>query len=176
VVRDPGALRLALELPWGCGMGAGRLMRGAAGAAGGAAARGGRGRAAWRCFMGCGACGQQLPSSSSCFKPTIQTTAPPPPPLPGPRPPQDAIKKITAQELPDFYNIAMERPKDDPDGAQRPQQRSQAAPGLASSCRAAARRPGCCGCCCARLLAYWSTSTRTSTRTSCPPPPPPPPP
>lgn len=29
---------------------------------------------------------------------------------------QDAIKKITQKELPDFYNITLERPKDDPDG------------------------------------------------------------
>lgn len=29
---------------------------------------------------------------------------------------QDAIKKITGEELPDFYNITLERPKDDPDG------------------------------------------------------------
>eukprot|EP00878_Enallax_costatus_P028162 GHUV01030381.1.p1 GENE.GHUV01030381.1~~GHUV01030381.1.p1 ORF type:complete len:660 (+),score=307.55 GHUV01030381.1:240-1982(+) len=29
---------------------------------------------------------------------------------------QDAIKKITQMDLPDFYNIALERPKDDPDG------------------------------------------------------------
>ena len=30
--------------------------------------------------------------------------------------PQDAIKKLTNQELPDFYNITLERPRDDPDG------------------------------------------------------------
>jgi len=29
---------------------------------------------------------------------------------------QDAVKKITGDELPDFYNIVLERPKDDPDG------------------------------------------------------------
>lgn len=29
---------------------------------------------------------------------------------------QDAIKKITQKELPDFYNILLERPRDDPDG------------------------------------------------------------
>ncbi|KXZ45516.1 hypothetical protein GPECTOR_53g102 [Gonium pectorale] len=29
---------------------------------------------------------------------------------------QDAIKKLTQQELPDFYNITLERPRDDPDG------------------------------------------------------------
>lgn len=29
---------------------------------------------------------------------------------------QDAIKKITQKDLPDFYNIALERPRDDPDG------------------------------------------------------------
>jgi hypothetical protein len=29
---------------------------------------------------------------------------------------QDAIKKITQKDLPDFYNITLERPKDDPDG------------------------------------------------------------
>lgn len=29
---------------------------------------------------------------------------------------QDAVKKITGDELPDFYNIALERPRDDPDG------------------------------------------------------------
>jgi SET domain-containing protein len=29
---------------------------------------------------------------------------------------QDAIKRITRRDLPDFYNIALERPKDDPDG------------------------------------------------------------
>lgn len=29
---------------------------------------------------------------------------------------QDAVKKITGSELPDFYNIVLERPKDDPDG------------------------------------------------------------
>ena len=29
---------------------------------------------------------------------------------------QDAVKKITGDELPDFYNIAIERPRDDPDG------------------------------------------------------------
>ncbi|EFN57451.1 hypothetical protein CHLNCDRAFT_142939 [Chlorella variabilis] len=28
----------------------------------------------------------------------------------------DAVKKITGDELPDFYNIVLERPKDDPDG------------------------------------------------------------
>lgn len=32
------------------------------------------------------------------------------------RPAQDAVKKITGDELPDFYNIVLERPKDDPDG------------------------------------------------------------
>jgi hypothetical protein len=26
------------------------------------------------------------------------------------------VKKITGDELPDFYNIVLERPKDDPDG------------------------------------------------------------
>lgn len=26
------------------------------------------------------------------------------------------MKKITGDELPDFYNIVLERPKDDPDG------------------------------------------------------------
>lgn len=30
--------------------------------------------------------------------------------------PQDAVKRITGDELPDFYNILLERPKDDPDG------------------------------------------------------------
>ena len=29
---------------------------------------------------------------------------------------QDAVKKITGDELPDFYNIVLERPRDDPDG------------------------------------------------------------
>lgn len=29
---------------------------------------------------------------------------------------QDAIKKIADEGLPDFYNIALERPKDDEDG------------------------------------------------------------
>jgi hypothetical protein len=29
---------------------------------------------------------------------------------------QDALKKLTNEELPDFYNITLERPKDDPDG------------------------------------------------------------
>ena len=29
---------------------------------------------------------------------------------------QDAVKKITGDELPDFYNIVLERPKDDPAG------------------------------------------------------------
>jgi [histone H3]-lysine4 N-trimethyltransferase ATXR3 len=29
---------------------------------------------------------------------------------------QDAVKKITGDELPDFYNITLERPRDDPDG------------------------------------------------------------
>lgn len=29
---------------------------------------------------------------------------------------QDAVKKITGDELPDFYNILLERPKDDPGG------------------------------------------------------------
>ncbi|PRW58999.1 putative histone-lysine N-methyltransferase ATXR3 isoform X1 [Chlorella sorokiniana] len=29
---------------------------------------------------------------------------------------QDAVKRITGDELPDFYNILLERPKDDPDG------------------------------------------------------------
>ena len=29
---------------------------------------------------------------------------------------QDAVKRITGDELPDFYNIVLERPKDDPDG------------------------------------------------------------
>ena len=29
---------------------------------------------------------------------------------------QDAIKKLTNEELPDFYNMTLERPKDDPDG------------------------------------------------------------
>ena len=29
---------------------------------------------------------------------------------------QDAVKKITGDELPDFYNIQLERPRDDPDG------------------------------------------------------------
>jgi hypothetical protein len=29
---------------------------------------------------------------------------------------QDAIKKIMGDELPDFYNITLERPHDDPDG------------------------------------------------------------
>lgn len=26
------------------------------------------------------------------------------------------MKKLTSEELPDFYNITLERPKDDPDG------------------------------------------------------------
>lgn len=30
--------------------------------------------------------------------------------------PQDAVKKITGDELPDFYNIVLERPKDDEQG------------------------------------------------------------
>ncbi len=29
---------------------------------------------------------------------------------------QDAVKRITGDELPDFYNIVLERPKDDPAG------------------------------------------------------------
>ena len=29
---------------------------------------------------------------------------------------QDAIKKTTGSELPDFYNIVLERPRDDPAG------------------------------------------------------------
>ena len=29
---------------------------------------------------------------------------------------QDAIKKHTGEELPDFYNIVLERPRDDPAG------------------------------------------------------------
>lgn len=29
---------------------------------------------------------------------------------------QDAVKKVTGDELPDFYNIALERPQDDPGG------------------------------------------------------------
>jgi hypothetical protein len=29
---------------------------------------------------------------------------------------QDAIKKVVGGELPDFYNITLERPRDDPDG------------------------------------------------------------
>ena len=29
---------------------------------------------------------------------------------------QDALKKVTKDELPDFYNIVLERPRDDPAG------------------------------------------------------------
>lgn len=29
---------------------------------------------------------------------------------------QDAVKKVTADDLPEFYNITLERPKDDPEG------------------------------------------------------------
>lgn len=32
------------------------------------------------------------------------------------QPPQDAAKKLTGEELPDFYNILLERPKDDDGG------------------------------------------------------------
>lgn len=41
---------------------------------------------------------------------------PPPPPLLPATMHQDAVKRITGDELPDFYNIVLERPKDDPDG------------------------------------------------------------
>jgi hypothetical protein len=54
-----------------------------------------------------------------CASPRKSDALPETHPLPlplVPGPTQDAIKKITSQELPDFYNITLERPKDDPAG------------------------------------------------------------
>ena len=34
----------------------------------------------------------------------------------GPQVPQDIVRKTLGDELPDFYNIVLERPKDDPTG------------------------------------------------------------